>query len=73
MEMILFTVVAIGLYLVSDYILNLIEIRRGERLPNRSVVFFVIFLSLALVSFGLIRSFYPHPDDHPPSMEHPRQ
>lgn len=73
MEMILFTVVGIVLYVVSDRILNLIEIRRGERLPNRSVVFFFIFLSLAVVSFGLIRGLYPHSDDHSTTVEQPRE
>ena len=41
MEMILFTVVAIILYVVSDWILNQIEIKQGARFENRSLIFFV--------------------------------
>lgn len=57
MDMILFMVVGVVLYLASDRLLNAIEMRHGERLPNRSVVFFFIFLALALGSFSLIQAF----------------
>ncbi len=56
-EMILYTLVALLLYVVSDWILNQIEIRRGERLVNRSVFFFFIILTLSLLSFSLIQHF----------------
>ena len=59
MEMIYFTVAAVLLYLLSDWILNQIEIRRGERLEHRSLIFFVIILVLALVLFNLIQRFQP--------------
>ena len=55
MEMIYFTVAAVLLYLVSDRILNWIEIRRGERLENRSLIFFAIILVLSVVFFNLIQ------------------
>jgi hypothetical protein len=51
---ILYTVAAILLYLLSDWILNQIEIKRGKRLENRSLIFFAIILVLALSSFSLI-------------------
>ena len=54
-EVILFTLNAIVVYLLSDRILRLIEARRGEVLKNRQVVFFVIFLALILVSFQLLQ------------------
>lgn len=50
-----FTVVAVALYLVSDRLLEVIERNAGKRLEHRSLVFFVILLSLALVTFSLIQ------------------
>ena len=63
MEMLWFTLAAIVLYAVSDWILNRIEIRRGARLDNRSLVFFLIILALALSLFSLVRHWQPstHP------------
>ncbi|TNF92396.1 MAG: hypothetical protein EP297_13290, partial [Gammaproteobacteria bacterium] len=58
MEFILYTVAALLLYGVSDYILNSIEIKLGKRLPNRSLVFFVIITILAVSSFSVIRLMY---------------
>lgn len=52
--MVYFTLVAIALYLISDRIVDMIERRRGERLENRSLLFFVIILVLAVVSFSAI-------------------
>ena len=54
-EMILFTLNAIIVYLLSDWILRRIESSRGQVLPQRQIVFFVIFLVLALLSFTLLR------------------
>ena len=59
MEMIYYTVAAVLLYLVSDWILNWIEIRRGERFENRSLIFFAIILALAVVLFNLIQQMKP--------------
>jgi len=49
-----FTLVGIGLYFASDWILERLETRRGSRFENRSIIFFVIILVLAFVSFQLI-------------------
>jgi DMSO/TMAO reductase YedYZ heme-binding membrane subunit len=54
MEIIYFTLVGIGLYFFSDWILNRIEAARGRPFENRSVIFFVIILVLAVVSFQII-------------------
>ena len=53
-EMILFTLNAILIYLLSDWLLKRIEASRGQVLPQRQIVFFVIFLLLALLSFTLL-------------------
>jgi len=49
--------VAAGLYFMSDWLLNRIENSRGERIQNRgirSLVFFLIILVLAFLTFGFI-------------------
>lgn len=55
MEVIYFTLIAIVVYLASDWILNRVEIWRGERFEYRSLIFFIIILVLALASFSLMR------------------
>ena len=57
---IVFTLTAIVLYLAADRILDFVERRRGERLPQRGVVFFVILLVLALVTFSVLQRVLPH-------------
>jgi hypothetical protein len=49
-----YTIAAIILYVGSDWILNRIEISRGQRIKHRDVVFFVIILVLAVGSFKII-------------------
>lgn len=55
-ELILFTLNAVLIYLISDRLLHLMERRRGAVLKQRQVVFFLIFLVLALVSFAALRT-----------------
>jgi hypothetical protein len=55
MEMVYYTVAAVVLYAVSDWILNRIEIMRGERFENRTLIFFALILSLAVISFQVIQ------------------
>jgi predicted PurR-regulated permease PerM len=55
MDIVYFTVVAIGVYFAADWLLDWLERRRGERFENRQVVFFAIILPLALASFWLVR------------------
>lgn len=55
MEALYFTLVAVGLYFLSDWLLERIERLRGQRFEQRSIVFFAIIAVLALVSFQVIR------------------
>ncbi len=59
MEIVYFTIAAIFLYLVSDWLLQRIEVSYGERLKYRSVIFFVIIMVLAVGLFTLVQSFQP--------------
>ena len=51
-----FTLAGIALYLAADWLLERIEVRRGERLEHRTLVFFGILLGLALLTFPLLQS-----------------
>lgn len=57
MSIVYYTLVAIVLYLAADWLLNRVEVAAGKRLEHRSLVFFVILLTLALSSFTLIRHY----------------
>jgi surface polysaccharide O-acyltransferase-like enzyme len=54
-DLILFSINAIVVYLLSDWIVRLVERKRGAVIRQRQIVFFVIFLALALLSFALLR------------------
>jgi hypothetical protein len=54
-ELILFTLNAVVIYLLSDWIVKLIERRQGKALKHRQVVFFGVFLVLAMTSFQLLQ------------------
>ncbi|MDE2258944.1 MAG: hypothetical protein KGK17_01260 [Betaproteobacteria bacterium] len=65
MEIIYYTLVAAGLYFMSDWILDRIEIMRGERFQNRglrTLVFFLIIFVLASISFWFI-NYLVHPSE----------
>ncbi len=55
-DLVLFTLNAIVIYLVTDWLVRLIEKRRGGSIRQRQIIFFVIFLGLALVSFRLLKN-----------------
>ena len=55
MDIVWFTLVAVGLYFGADALLDWIERRRGARFENRQVAFFAIILPLALAAFWLVR------------------
>ena len=57
MSIVYFTIVAIILYFAADWLLDRLEIAIGRRLEHRSLVFFVILLTLAVTSFSLIQQF----------------
>ncbi len=54
MSIVYFTLVAAVLYLFSDWVLQYAEIVIGRRLQHRSLLFFLILLTLAITSFTLI-------------------
>jgi len=54
LEVIYYTLIAGGLYLVSNWILDRLEVSRGERFKYRSVIFFFIMLTLVFIAFSLI-------------------
>ena len=54
-EILIFTLNAIFIYFVADWILRMIEARRGEVLKQRQVVFFAIIFLLALITFRLLK------------------
>jgi DMSO/TMAO reductase YedYZ heme-binding membrane subunit len=55
LEPLIYTLVAIALYVASDRILEQVEVRRRRRFEQRTLVFFAILATLALTSFALIR------------------
>ena len=59
MEVLLFTLVAIILYLVSDGLVKAIEKQKGELLENRSIIFFIIIFTLAVTTFYLLQTYGP--------------
>jgi hypothetical protein len=54
-ELILFTLNAIVVYLIADWLVRMIEKRRGGVMKQRQVVFFIIFLVLVLTSFQFMQ------------------
>jgi hypothetical protein len=54
-ELVLFTLNAIVVYLLADWLVRMIEKRRGGVMKQRQVVFFIIFLILVLTSFQFMQ------------------
>jgi len=61
LQIVYFTLVAALLYLVSNWIVDQVEVAMGRRLEYRSLLFFGILMSLALTSFYLIRIYTGNP------------
>lgn len=55
-DLILFTLNAVVIYLLADWLLRLLERARGSLMPHRQIVFFLIFLVFALLSFAALRN-----------------
>ena len=55
LEIIVYTLMGIGLYFVSDWILDRLEVSRGERFKNRNIIFFLIILTLAFLAFSFTK------------------
>jgi hypothetical protein len=58
-QILLFTALAVVLYLVADRALNALEVRAGRRFEYRSLYFFVILLALAIAVFSAVQRFAP--------------
>ncbi len=56
MELLYFTVMAVALYFVSDWIVDRIEHAAGRRFEHRTLLFFAVILALGAVAFWLIRT-----------------
>ncbi|MBT5918143.1 MAG: hypothetical protein HOH26_06415 [Alphaproteobacteria bacterium] len=54
MRYIAFFVVAIGAYFVSDWIMNQLERRRGERFEYRQIYFMFLLLGIAMAAFEVV-------------------
>jgi hypothetical protein len=54
MQYLLFTVLAIAVYFLSDWILQRVELYYNKRFEQRDVVFLFIIAVLAVTSFSLI-------------------
>jgi hypothetical protein len=61
MKSLYFVLVAIILYFGADWILRRMETAAGQPFKYRSIIFFAILLTLALVSFALIRNYSGNP------------
>ena len=56
-ESVLYTLAAILLYFLADWLLNRMEVAAGRRFERRSLIFFAILLALATGSFTLVRQY----------------
>jgi energy-converting hydrogenase Eha subunit E len=61
MQFVLFTILGMALYLVSDRIVQALERRAGRVFEHRTLVFFAILLALALVTFAAVQRVAPGP------------
>lgn len=59
MQIALFAVLAIVVYVVSDGIVNSIDKYRDEPLQNRTLIFFIIFFALILIGFEAMKLVIP--------------
>ena len=58
MEIVVFTLNAIFVYLFSDWIIRKIEERRGAVLKYRQLVFFAVFLVLVMLTFQFLNTIF---------------
>ena len=58
-EAVYYTLTGVVLYLLADRILRVIEARAGRIFEHRTLVFFVLLLAMALVTFAVIRHLVP--------------
>ena len=58
MEIVVFTLNAMVVYLLADRLLLFIETRRGSRIKQRQLAFMGIFLILILISFKTLEMLF---------------
>lgn len=58
MQTVIFIISAVVVYLLTARILKVIETNRSEPLPNRQIIFFIVFFALILLSFELLKLFF---------------
>lgn len=56
MAMVYYVVAGILLYVAADWLLGQIEARAGRILEHRTLVFFGLLATMAVISFALIRA-----------------
>jgi hypothetical protein len=54
MDLLYFTVIAVGLYFLADWLLDRTERARGARFKHRDMIYFGIMLTVALLTFSLV-------------------
>jgi hypothetical protein len=59
MAAVYYTITGVVLYLLADRILRVVEARAGRIFEHRTLIFFVLLLSMALVTFAVIRRLLP--------------
>ena len=58
MEILVFTLNAIFVYLFSDWIIRKLEEKRGAVLKNRQLVVFAVFLVLVMLTFQIMKTIF---------------
>ncbi|HNP63380.1 MAG TPA: hypothetical protein PKH39_05550 [Woeseiaceae bacterium] len=58
MDLAIFAINAVVIYLLADRIVRILEKRQGKLMAQRQVVFFFVFLTLALISFSVIQAVF---------------
>ena len=58
MQIFIFTLNAVLVYIFSDWLLRTIERRLGRVLKQRQAIFFIIFLVLIMVSFEILNRYF---------------
>lgn len=66
-DIFIYTASGILLYILADAALNYIEKMHGEPIPYRSVVFFVIIFTMAVILFQLINLIFTGDSVPPPT------
>jgi len=54
-EIISYTLAGVLLYLISDSLLQRLELNAGHRFEHRSIIFFFIIIVLSVSSFAIFR------------------